>query len=347
MGRCRWVPAFAVALLLLASVACGSDEEDTTSTTDLTVQPQAAVQITEPVGEPQTAATQTPEPETAAAFPYTVTGSDGQTIVFEEPPERIVAMDSAVVEILFAIGEGDRVVGTHDFVTYPPESTDIPRLGGAFDMNIEATVYLEPDLVVIFSDGLLEALRRVGLKVFYQKSLEGDVLTIAENVSMWGRITGAVEAAEQVALEFEIRVDAIDAKMAFQDSGPRVFQDEGGLWTPGPDTLIHEVFETLKLQNIAHDVSGYAQLSPEVIVERDPEIIIACCGDNISENTAFQSVTAVVNGRVYVPDSDALSIPGPRYVEGIEKLARWVYPDLFEQGNQETRGGIGKGASSR
>jgi len=33
---------------------------------------------------------------------------------------------------------------------------------------------------------------------------------------------------------------------------------------------------------------------------------------------------------VYVPDSDALSIPGPRYVVGLERLARWVYPDLFD-----------------
>ena len=308
MDRLKLSLALVMGLLLSLAVACGSDDETPEQTADTTLATAPAT----------------------AQFPYTVTGSDGQDIVFEAPPERIVAMDSAVVEILYAIGEGARVVGTHDFVAHPPDSKDIPKLGGAYEMNIEATVALEPDLVFIFSDGLLEDLRRVGLKVFYQKSLESDFTTIAENISVWGRITGAVEAAERLASEFEDRVAALETKLAGLEAGPTVFQNEGNLWTPGPDTLVNEVFEVLKLQNIAHDISGYAQLSPEVIVERDPEVIIASYGDDISDNPAFKNVTAVASQRVYVPESDALSIPGPRYVEGIEKLAEWVYPELFQ-----------------
>jgi iron complex transport system substrate-binding protein len=133
-----------------------------------------------------------------------------------------------------------------------------------------------------------------------------------------------------VAADFTARVEAVRQVVDSVSEGPAVFQDEGDLWTPGPDTLIAEVFDLLKLRNIAHDVTGYAQLSPEVLVERDPEIIIASYGDGISGNPAFQGIKAVVEGRVYVPDSDALSIAGPRYVDGIEALARWVYPDLFE-----------------
>ena len=71
-------------------------------------------------------------------------------------------------------------------------------------------------------------------------------------------------------------------------------------------------------------------MNPETIVKRAPEIIIASYGDGISNNPAFKDVPAVANNRVYVPDSDALSIASPRYIEGIEKLAAWVYPDLFK-----------------
>ena len=102
------------------------------------------------------------------------------------------------------------------------------------------------------------------------------------------------------------------------------------MWTPGSDTLISEVFTLLKLQNIAHDISGYAQLSPEVVVSRDPDIIIASYGDNISRNVTFGNVSAVRNGRVFVPLSDALNIAGPRYINGIEELAEWVYPELLD-----------------
>ena len=282
-----------------------------------------------PTATPKPTSTATPDP-LAALFPFTVTDSNGNEVTFEEPPERIVAFDSAVVETLFAIGEGHRVVGTHDFVSHPPEAADIPRLGGAFNINLEATVVLDPDLVFIFFDGSLVDLERVDLKVLYQKSLSADFRGVADNIRMWGRITGSPEAAEKVAVQFEARVDRIEEVMATHVGGLTVFQDEGQLWTPGPDTLMGEVFELLKLQNIAYDVSGYAQLSSEVIVERDPAVVIASYGDTISDNPGFENVTAVKSKRVLVPQSDALSIAGPRFIDGIEELAKWLYPDLFD-----------------
>jgi iron complex transport system substrate-binding protein len=296
MTSFRTLTWFGILTLLLTAMACGESES----------------------------ADQTPTPF------FTVVDSNGNEVTFEQPPERIVALDSAVVEILFAIGEGERVVGTHYFVAYPPEAADIPRVGSAFNMNIDATVALEPDLVFIFSDTFLQDLQRAGLKVLFIKSLSDDFRQIADNIRMWGRITGSPDAAEAVASEFEARLAKIEAAMAKQPGGPSVFQDEGDLWTPGPDTLIGEVLDLLKLANIAHDVSGYAQLSPEVIVDRNPQIIIASYGDAISDKPAFKDVSAVKNNRIYVPRSDALSVAGPRYIDGIEELARWVYPDLFK-----------------
>ena len=97
-----------------------------------------------------------------ATFPVTVMSADGREVVFEEPPERIVAFDSAVVEILFAIGAGDRIAATHAFVSYPPETADIPRVGDAFNMDIEAVVDLEPDLVYVFFPTFVEDPRQGG-----------------------------------------------------------------------------------------------------------------------------------------------------------------------------------------
>ena len=305
----------------------------------------AAVPTTEPearslpVARPATTATAIPirEPTPiatavvrAGSFPFWVRGSDGALVTFDKPPQRIVAYDSAAVEILFAIGEGHRLVGTHSFVSYPPEVVDIPRLGDAFNIDIEATVALDPDLVFIFFPTFLEKLQNAGLKVLYLKSLKDDFTKIADIVRMWGQITGTPSAAEVAAADFEARVERIRDTIAPYDSGLSVFQDEGDLWTPGPDTLVGEVFELLKLRNIAHDVSGYAQLGPELIVERNPDVIIASYGDTISGNPAFKDVHAVRNRRIYVPRSDALSVAGPRFVQGIEELARWVYPVLFK-----------------
>lgn len=324
--RPKYLTLFAIAALLLIALACGESAPDSTATPLPTVVPTATATVV-PTATPEPTAT--PDP-LAELFPVRITDSREQTLTFDAPPDRIVAFDSAVVEILFAIGEGHKVIGTHDFVTYPPEADDIPRLGSAFEMNIEQIVALKPDLVFIFSDGFLEDLERADLTVFYQKSLSNDFRKVAENIRLWGGITGAINRADEVAEEFEDRVAALEKTLEAVDQGPVVFQDEGALWTPGPDTLIGEVFTLLKLQNLAHDISGYVQMSPEVIVQRDPEIVIASYSDGFSTNEAFKDVTAVKEGRVLVPSSDALSIAGPRFVEGMEELAKWVYPDLFE-----------------
>ena len=268
--------------------------------------------------------------ETAAAFPYTVAGTDGAQVTFDQPPERIVAFDSAALEALFAIGEGDRVVGTHDFVTFPPEAADVPRLGGAFGVNIEKTLALEPDLVFIFFDTFLQDLQNAGLKVLYLKTLGDDFGQVADRIRMWGRITGSPDEAESVAASFEAAMKEIEDAIEAIDTGPSIFHDTSDLWTPGPDTLVGRVFEMLKLQNIAHDIEGYAQLSPEIIVERDPEMIITTNPDAIAGDPAFGDVRAVTGGRVYEISLDLFGVAGPRFADDIETLARLAYPDLFE-----------------
>jgi iron complex transport system substrate-binding protein len=315
------------ALLILAGAACADEGPGTVALT--ATASSAPTSPPESAATPAPTATPTAEP-VAAIFPFTVTGSNGNEITFEEPPERIVAIDSAVVETLFAIGEGHRLVGTHDFVSYPPEARDIPRLGGAFNLNFEATLGLDSDLVFVFSEGPVVELERLGLRVLYLQSVNDDFRRVSDNIRMWGRIVGNPSAAEIVAFSFDSRVARLERAMAGRDDGPSVFQDEGELWTPGPDTLIGEVFRLLKLQNIAHDVSGYAQLSPEVIVERSPQIVIASYGDNISTNPAFAEMPAVKNKRIFIPEADVLSIPGPRYIDGIEALASWIYQGLFD-----------------
>ena len=307
---------------------------DPTPTREPTPTPVAEPTATpEPEPTPTAEPTPTPEPtpESPAGFPLTVQDTSGREVMIERPPERILAFDSAVVEILFAIGEGDRIVGTHDFVAHPPEAEAIPRVGDAFNLNIEAVVALEPDLVYVFFDRFVPDLERAGLNVLYIQTLDQDFVKVADTVRLWGQIVDAPEAAEAVAAEFEARVDAIQTAMAQVDTGPTVFFNAGGFWTPGQGTLIQEVFDLLKLENIASDVEGYAQISPEVVVAKNPAVIISGDPDSISGDPALQEVQAVKDGAIYSLTTDALSISSQRFVEGIEELASLIYPELFEQ----------------
>lgn len=260
-------------------------------------------------------------------FPYSILDSDGNEVVFDGPPERIIAIDSSAVEILFSLGQEHRLVGTHDFVSYPPGVAEIPRIGDAFNLNLESIVDLDPDLVFVFSKGFLPDLSRAGLKVLYLDSLNTSFQDIPQNIRMWGHITGNTKRAEIEASKIETKIIQMQAVISTRPVGPSIFLDDGDFWTPGSDTMIGEAFEFLNLQNIAYDISGYEQLSPEIIVDRDPQIIIAMSGNTISEIPSFKNISAVKNEKVFVPKSDSLAIAGPRFIDAIEELYLWIYSD--------------------
>ena len=142
---------------------------------------------------------------------------------------------------------------------------------------------------------------------------------------MWGHITGNTKRAEIEASKIETRISKMQEIVSTRTVGPSIFLDDGDFWTPGPDTMIGEVFDFFNLQNIAYDISGYEQLSPEIIVDRDPEIIVAMTGNTISDIPSFKNISAVKNGKIFVPKSDSLAIAGPRFIDAIEELYLWIY----------------------
>ena len=294
------------------------------------IETKKITKIKTPVEKKHTDNTPTSNESLKATFPVYITDIDGREIIFDSPPERIIAFDSAAVETLFAIGEGHRIIGTHDYVSYPPESNSITKVGDAFNMDLEAVVGLNPDLVYLFYPSFKEQLENAGLKVLLIPTIGDDISEMADHFRMWGRITGGVKEANNLAEDFEDRILNIEAALEPYSEGPSVFQDVGGLWTPGNDTLVGNVFKLLKLQNIAHDIEGYQQISPEVIVERNPQYIISSYSDNFSDDPKYSGVVAVKNGSIYIPSADYLSISGPRFLMGVDELANFIYPGIFK-----------------
>ena len=309
----------------------------TTAPTTPPVAPTAAPTVAptqappRPTDTPRVPDTPTPVPPTPAPvlFPYTVTDSNGQEVVFESAPDRMVVYDGAAVEMLFAIGEGHRVIGTHSFVTYPPETESIAKVGNAFEMDLEAIVALDPDLVYVFYDRFNEDLERAGLKVLYIKSLSHGFTEVADQIRMWGDITGAADEAEAVAGDFDAQVAAIEEKLQQVESAKSIYSHGFEWWTPGRKTLVNDVFEMLKLDNIA-DFEGYQQISPEVVVASAPDIVM---GDvaSITGEPVLAGLTAVKDEHIFtMSEGNSFSVAGPRFMDAVEEMAAWVYPDLFE-----------------
>ena len=303
-------------------VACGED-----ATPTATIAPT-------PVPTPTVTLAPTPT-ATSTHFPLTIIDSNGNQVILEGPPERIVAIDSATVETLFALGEGDRVVGTHDFANYPPETADIEKVGSAFALDYERIAVLEPDLIHIFFGLPVPDLENLGTTVLHMDSpstLQG----VAEHIRMWGEIVDKSSVGEELAQEFEVSIDEAKERVASITEGPRVFLlRDPTLWTSGTGTIMQEILTILKAENIFEDVEDFVQVSPEEIVARDPEVIIGIYSvgpepsEVMGDSPAFRGISAVQAGRIYRGNTDLLESVGPRLAQGIEQVAQFLYPELF------------------
>lgn len=291
----------------------------------------------------QVAPTATPAPPTATPVPPTPTPAPiqvvddlGKQLVLDKAPQRIVSLAPSVTEILFAIGAGAKVVGVQDFSNYPPEAASLPKIGG-FPLNYEQIASLQPDLCIgadITSRDDISKLEGLGLKVMIvnRTDLEG----IFTNIEMVGKAVGMEQSANALAGSLRAELQALRERLKVAATKPRVFVElDETLYTVGPGSFIHPLVELAGGVNIAADADNpYPQLSAEQIIAKDPEVIVltdAAYGvtpEQVKARPGWEQITAVKTGAVYPIDSDIISRPGPRILEGLKALAALIHPGL-------------------
>ncbi len=72
----------------------------------------------------------------------------GRDVVMPRPPRRVVSLVPSDTHSLFALGCGDRVVGRTRYCVEPAAARPIPVIGGTKDIDVEAVLALDPDLVI-------------------------------------------------------------------------------------------------------------------------------------------------------------------------------------------------------
>jgi iron complex transport system substrate-binding protein len=269
----------------------------------------------------------------AGEFPLTVRDALGRVVAIPGPPQRIVSVAPSVTEILFALGVGPRVVGISDADDYPPPGVrGKPRVGGVA-LNTERIIALRPDLVIGVAglqQSQLERLFRLGLPV-----LAVEARTLEETLSqitLLSRVTGARQAGRRLVQALRSRAAAVEARVRGRPR-PRVFVEIWGepLQTAGAGTYVDDLLRRAGARNLFADLRGWPQVSPEAVVSRNPEVIVLTYAGRraVVARPGWRGVTAVRRGRIYELDPDLVSRPGPRLLDGLERLARLLHPEAF------------------
>lgn len=335
-------------LLLLAAAfaivlaACGDDDDaddggDPTATaTEAAVSPTVTVTT---AGEDEVffdcEATHAGNEPDASAFPVTVTDGGGTSVTIDAPPEKVLSLDAAHTEILYAIGAGDQVSAVDNTSNCPVQVNALSARVDAFNPSLEAITGLEPDLVITAFDlgDFVASMRGAGLTVLYLPS-PVDVAGTYDDITLVGEATGHADDAEALVTEMEKAVNDITDSVAGED-GPTVYHEvDNTYYSAGPGSFIDDLYRLLGAENIAESTGqAFPQLSAEAIIAADPEVIILAdeaFGEDattVAARPGWDVISAVENDRIYGLDPDVASRPGPRIVDALRLLAQALYPD--------------------
>ena len=254
-------------------------------------------------------------------------------------PRRIVCLTEEPTEVLYALGESERIVGISGFTVRPPRARrEKPRVSAFTSARIDDILRLEPDLAIGFSDmqaDIAQALIRHGVEVWI--SNHRSVPQILGYVRRLGALVGAAEPAQALAASLASHLREVARAAAALPRRPRVYFEE---WDQPPISAIRWVSELIGIAGgedifpeLAAASLGRERIvaDPMEVVRRRPDIIIGSwCGKKFSAprvaaRSGWQDVPAVRDGELHEIKSPLILQPGPAALtDGLDALRRIV-----------------------
>lgn len=278
-------------------------------------------------------------------YPLTIIDALENEVIIDKEPDRIVSLIPSNTEIVYGLGLGDKIVGVSDHDNYPEEVAEKERVG-AMEYNVEKIISLKPNLVLAHassahnSEAGLKQLRDAGIAVVVIRDAHS-IAEVYDSIIMVGAATGAKETAEKLVTDLKTEIEEIQEKAADikEEDRKTVFVEVSPapeIYSVGTNTFMNEMLEIINAENVVTE-EGWPKMDEEAIIERNPEVIITTHGhytenpvESVMSREGWQNISAVKNERVVNVDSDTVNRTGPRIAQGVEELAKAVYPELFK-----------------
>jgi len=268
----------------------------------------------------------------------------GRNVTIARPPERIVSLIPSATQIVFAVGQGDKVVGVTRYDDYPPELVDRARngtvqvVGGGLDPDVEKIILLNPDLILADGPAFVasQAISKLETSGFPVLRLDSSTIEgVLRDLRLVGTILRASNQAEQVAAGIERDV-AYVTNTTRNAPRVRVYIENWNnpLYTVGNSTLQDEMLKLAGGVNIFSDLKGSVEVTPEAVIARNPDVIInfniLSDAAQIKTRPGWDKINAVRNNKVFQMNPEEAA-PNPRVGQSLIKMATLIHPELFRQ----------------
>lgn len=261
------------------------------------------------------------------------TDDTGRRVTLAEPAERIISLAPNITETLFAAGAGGRIVATVNYSDYPEPARDIPRIGGYNQINLEAVLAYEPDLVVGWRSGnperQIERLRELDIPVYMSEARRPR--DVARTLRSLGRLAGTEEVADAAARIFVERFEALRGVHAEREPVGVFYQVwDDPLMTINGEHMISAIIRGCGGRNVFRDLSSLApRIDQEAVLDRDPELILASGMDDerpewLDDWRQWPELRAVARDNLYFIPPQILQRQTTRILDGMERLCQQI-----------------------
>ncbi len=247
---------------------------------------------------------------------------------------RVVSLNPAATEVIFAIGAQSRLIGRSAWDEFPAAAAEVPALGDGIRPNVEAVLQARPTMVILYATAenraAAEAFTRAGVRVIALR-----VDRIAQFMSLTRRLgvaLGAVEGATMVADSVQ-RTLALVREVTAQATPRSVVWP---LWRQpvmvvGSGSYLDELIEIAGGRNVFHDLPAPSPVvGIEEIAQRNPDVIIASAATlaDLRARPQWRAVRALRDSQWVVHDPALTGRPSVVLGMAAVSLARVLHPEL-------------------
>ena len=246
--------------------------------------------------------------------------------------KKYVSLSPHLTEILFDLGVGEQLVGTVEHSDYPAAAKDLAIIGNFHQLNIEAIVAYQPDIIFAWPDGnpqlQLDRLADLGLQIF--ESRPQNLQQLIDEIITIGNLVGKTQRATQ--LTDAMRYEARQISERFQAKQPmRVFYQiwHQPLRALGSDPWLNDLLSRCGAVNLfAHLPQAFPLVSIEAVLEKQPDIILLPEANQHAANVElwqkWPALSAVKNNNIATINADWLHRYTRRSIQGLSSLCESI-----------------------
>jgi iron complex transport system substrate-binding protein len=256
---------------------------------------------------------------------------------------RILSIGGDITEILYDLGQQDKIVAVDVTSQFPPEALKEKKsVGYMRALSAEGALSVNPTLIIA-SDGagppeVVAALKSSGVRyvdIADKPSAQG----VPDKIRHIGNVVGADDAAKALALKVESEFAALENDRKQIKSRKKALFilaiQNGRATVAGSGTSADSILQLAGVDNAAAGVNGFKPVSDEQLTEFAPDVVVMMRRGTTDDHNATQALSlaglsqspAAKTGRLVAMDGLYLLGFGPRAPSAARDLMKSIYAE--------------------